>query len=80
MSDPPELPAAGVPGPDSAAAAPGIRPRPVGGRQPASPRSVVIEPAQCLRAPRHPRAVDGLGEETPGAPPAAEGDEDTFKY
>ena len=48
----------------------------------ASPRNVVIEPV-----PRVARVtsneVDELFEETttpPGAPPAAEGDEDTFKY
>ena len=49
----------------------------------ASPRNVVIEPVPRVArvtSPASSQEVDELFEETTGAPPAAEGDEDTFKY
>jgi len=49
----------------------------------ASPRNVVIEPVPRVARTASSQEVDELFEETttpPGAPPAAEGDEDTFKY
>ena len=49
----------------------------------ASPRNVVIEPVPRVARTTSSQEVDELFEETktpPGRPPAAEGDEDTFKY